>query len=157
MDESGPLSSPVVVVTAFVEALNRGDLDAAMAFIAPDGVDHAAVPGAPPGLAGWRHKFELLRTAFPDLRVTIEQSVEARDMVANRLTVRGTHQGPYQGMPATGRTFEVPAMDMIRVWRGRIAEHWSLVDQPAMLAQLTGGGRSSARTPEGVTGSGDRR
>ena len=46
----------------------------------------------------------MLRTAFPDLRFTIEKLVTEGDTVAGRLTTSGTHQGPLMGIPPTGRS-----------------------------------------------------
>ena len=47
----------------------------------------------------------------------------------NRYTSRGTHT-------ATGRTYEILTIDMVRVRNGQIVEHWALRDQAAMDLQL---------------------
>jgi predicted ester cyclase len=39
-------------------------------------------------------------------------------------------------MPPSGRTFVIAGIDIYRVVGGRLAEHWHVVDQLAMLAQL---------------------
>ena len=44
------------------------------------------------------------------------------DRVAARLTMRGTHLGPLNGVPATGRTVVVSGMSIERVAEGRIVE-----------------------------------
>jgi predicted ester cyclase len=45
-------------------------------------------------------------------------------MVADRLTMRGTHLGTFMGVPATGRRFEILGLDMMRIRDGRIVQHW---------------------------------
>jgi steroid delta-isomerase-like uncharacterized protein len=128
--------SPKQVVETMIGAMNRGDLDTAMALIAPDAVDHAPVPGQAPGVEGWRAKWEMMGTAFPDVHFAIEESIEVGDTVATRYSMRGTHTGDFMGMPPTGRTFEALTLDMIHVRDGKVVEHWGLIDQMAMMAQL---------------------
>ena len=43
------------------------------------------------------------RSAFPDLRIIIEEQIAEGDKVASRGTIRGTHQGEFQGMAPTGK------------------------------------------------------
>jgi len=53
-----------------------------------------------------------------------------------RLTVRGTHQGEFQGIPATGKAVEVWLMVTSRIADNKIVEEWQLVDTLSMLQQL---------------------
>jgi predicted ester cyclase len=64
------------------------------------------------------------------------QSVSESDLVSTRHRFTARQTGELLGMPATGKSFEVGAMDMIR-WRdGKILEHWGLIDMPATMVQL---------------------
>jgi predicted ester cyclase len=45
----------------------------------------------------------LNRTAFPDLRVTIEHQIAEGDRVVTRDTMQGAYQGEMQGMASTGK------------------------------------------------------
>jgi steroid delta-isomerase-like uncharacterized protein len=74
--------------------------------------------------------------AFPDIRHHIEDQVAEGDRVATRLTVRGTHQGDFMGMPPTGRTVEIGAINIKRFADGKIAEHWVRSDALGLLQQL---------------------
>ncbi|MEV3915081.1 ester cyclase [Streptomyces canus] len=125
---------PAEVVRRVVACFNAGEFDPSL--FAADVVDHVAPPGTPPGPAGWRHKWESMRAAFSDLRSTIEETVVSGDLVCNRHTVRGTHTGDFMGVPGTGRTFEVLALDMLRVRDGQIVEHWAVNDLLSLVAQL---------------------
>src|ERR687884_1885990 len=42
------------------------------------------------------------RSAFPDLRMIIEEQIAEGDKVVSRGTIRGTHQGEFRGMAPTG-------------------------------------------------------
>jgi steroid delta-isomerase-like uncharacterized protein len=79
-----------------------------------------------------------LRTAFPDLNVSIEDIVAEGDLVAVRGTWRGTHQGEFRGVPAIGRKVEFSGMVFWRVAGGQIRERWGLVDVPTLMRQLQG-------------------
>lgn len=119
------------------EGANRGELAAFDEIMAPDLVEHEALPpGIPQTRDGVKQLFGLLRSAFPDLHVTIEDEMADRDMVAARITFRGTHRGEFAGIPATGRTVAWGAVDVVRVRGGRIVEHWGEVDRLSLLQQL---------------------
>src|SRR5664279_2628715 len=109
--------------------ISNKDLEAAFALISPDVLDHAAQPGTPPGLEGVRQFFTMLITAFPDLAATVEDVLAEGDRVSARITVRGTHTGPFLGIPPTGKPATLSVMDMYRIADGKIAEHWGLTDQ----------------------------
>jgi predicted ester cyclase len=67
---------------------------------------------------------------------TFEDLVGERDMAAARWLWNGTHRGPFAGIAPTGRTVSVRGMDFYRLARGRIAEHWDVVDEAGLMAQL---------------------
>jgi predicted ester cyclase len=82
------------------------------------------------GLAG------MLRTAFPDLRFEIEELVAEGDVVAGRLTMSGTHEGPLMGIPPTGRAVRQDHMHFVRFEGGKAVEHWGVRDELGMMRQL---------------------
>ena len=47
------------------------------------------------------------RKAFPDLTCTVEDQVAEGDKVVSRWTVRGTHQGEFFGVAASGERVEM--------------------------------------------------
>ena len=50
--------------------------------------------------------FEETRTAFPDQRNELIALHHADDAVIAEFWLRGTHEGSFRGLPATGRSFE---------------------------------------------------
>jgi steroid delta-isomerase-like uncharacterized protein len=104
--------------------------------VAPDFVDHATPPGTPPGpgpVLAWR---KAMRTAFPDMQVTVADAVAEGDRVAVRAIWRGTHRGPFQGLAPTGRTVTFEGMVFWRVKNGRLAERWATIDLAPVLREL---------------------
>ena len=70
----------------------------------------------------------------PDLRFTIEDTVESGDTIWVRVRGRGTATGPFFG-PPSGRPLDFTVIDVARVVAGRIVEHWGVPDRFAVLAQ----------------------
>jgi predicted ester cyclase len=119
-----------------LEVLNGGNFGILDEILSPSFVDHYAQPGVPPTREGLKQTLQALKTAFPDLRYTIEDSLESGDKVVHRLTGTGTMKADYMGMPATGKRATWTEIHIGRVANGRLAEHWGLVDQLGLLVQL---------------------
>lgn len=88
------------------------------------------------GLEGVREFITSVTAAFPDGRATVEDLVAEGDRVVQRVTFRGTHQGEFLGVPATGKQVAVWLMVISRMADGKIAEEWQLVDGLGLLQQL---------------------
>lgn len=94
--------------------------------LAPDPVDSEGVKEFYSGL--W--------AAFPDLHITIEDMVGESDRVAWRLTVTGTHQAEFRGVPATGTQVRFAAQYIFRFRDGKIVERWTNFDRLGLMIQL---------------------
>lgn len=77
--------------------------------------------------------------AFPDASRSIDQLFAEADRVALRETFRGTHNGEFQEIPATGRRVELTANIIYRIDDGKIAEMWGEVDFGVLIRQITAG------------------
>ena len=118
------------------EAFNKKNRAAIDEFIDPNQVDHAAPPGTPGGLAGAKQTIGMYLTAFPDLHFTVEDMIAEGDKLVARLTVRGTQQGAFMGIPPTGKHVTVTAIDISRMAGGKSVEHWIEMDTLGMMQQL---------------------
>jgi predicted ester cyclase len=108
--DAADLAVPVV---AFVDAVNRGDLDAAVEQLAPGALHYGRISNYRP--EGVRVLFGMLRTVFPDLRLDIrEQRVEG-SRVITRIVGTGTHTGSFLGKPPTGRPIAWQSVDIAEV------------------------------------------
>ena len=72
------------------------------------------------GPAGYLAIIGLMRGGFPDIQWTLEEIVAEGDKVAARFTMRGTHWGTFFGVPPTGKTIAVQAMNIYRLSGGAI-------------------------------------
>lgn len=137
VESRGDVDANKAVYRRFVEeVINGGDLDAVDELFGADYVDHSRPPGAPDGLEGVRAVPAMFRQAFPDVSFTIEDMVAEGDIVATRVTGRGTHLGTFLGVEATGRRAAWASTGAFRVADGRIVEHWGVPDLLTLLQQL---------------------
>lgn len=100
----------------------------------PTAINHYFGPGLREEVA--EHYRQLL-TGFPDLQVTIEDGLIAEaDMVVARLTLTGTHNGPFAGRPATGQPASWSSIRIYRVTDGKVVQTWAMQDRLGLLQQL---------------------
>ena len=55
----------------------------------------------------------MMRAGFPDIHWTLEETIAEGDKVAALLTMPGTHQGTFFGLPPTGKKIVVQAMNFL--------------------------------------------
>ncbi len=124
------------------EAWNKGNVAVINELAAPGLVLRFMPPGTPPGAESIQRHITMMRAAFPDVTITIEDQVAEGNKVVTRWTMAGTHRGPYLNhlkvvMPPTGRKFSAGGID---IWRydanGKWVECWSSFDRLGMLQQL---------------------
>jgi predicted ester cyclase len=129
-----------------LEVFNNDNFGLIDELVSSDFVEHYAQPGVSPTRQGFKETAIALKKAFPDLRYTIEDSIESGDRIVHRLSATGTMKGDFLGIPATGKRATWTEIHIGRVANGRLAEHWGIVDQLAMLVQL-GVVQAPGRTP----------
>jgi steroid delta-isomerase-like uncharacterized protein len=119
------------------EAFNEGSLDTLEELISDDFVEHEDLPpGVPQGKAAPQAMITMMRAAFPDLHVTVEDMLQDGNKVVTRSRFSGTHQGEFMGIPATGNSFDIPVIDIIEFSENRAIAHWGVMDNAAMMEQL---------------------
>lgn len=133
---SSALRRPDTVAHAFADLMNGHDPDAVDGFVAEDYINHNEFveDGREANRAFWAQWF----AAFPDTQVSLDDVLVDGDRVAGRFTYRATFQGPFMGLPPTGRRVVMHSIDIWRVAGGMAVEHWDQLDGQAFFAQLTG-------------------
>ena len=124
MSQSGADEANKANIHRFVdEALNRGILDV---------VDETRGEFAEQS----KVRIRAWRRAFPDFHTTIETLIAEDDWVAFQLRHRGTHEGEFLGVAATGRQVDFRSMVFNRFSNGIVVENWGLHDHARVLEHL---------------------
>ncbi len=74
--------------------------------------------------------------SFPLYRLDAEEMLAEGDLVSLRGKVRGVHNGPFMGLPPTGKPVEFAIFITYKVQDGKIVDHWMLTDNMTMLQQI---------------------
>lgn len=77
-----------------------------------------------------------LRAAFPDFEFRVLDQIAEGDKVATRWKLSGTHEGAFQGVPASGKRVEMTGITIFRLANGKVIEGWTNEDVHGMLQQL---------------------
>ncbi len=133
---SGDPNAARAAMQRMVDAMRAGRQDEILEQIAPDVVDHAAMPGQGPGKDGVRWRFEQLFAGMTEPDFVVQASVGEGPYLSQAYTFSATHTGPMMGMPPTNKPFQINAIDFVRFENGKMREHWGLIDIPSMMMQL---------------------
>lgn len=131
-----PEASKALVRRVYEEGLNQGNFAVLDEVLADDLAEHSLFPGQATGRESFTRRFTLVRTAFPDATMTVEDAMADGDKVICRWTLRGTHTGPFASLPPTGRSVEISGINIARIAGGKIVEHWASFDHLGLLQQL---------------------
>jgi steroid delta-isomerase-like uncharacterized protein len=88
------------------------------------------------GKADLKAAIQRVEKGLTDPDWTIDDLIGEGDRVAVRVTAKATQSGPFMGMPATGRTYSIGEIHIVRIHDGKIAEHWHQFDGLSMIQQL---------------------
>jgi steroid delta-isomerase-like uncharacterized protein len=88
------------------------------------------------GIEGFKALSTEFHTAFPDGKFVLEDIIAEGNKVVTWATFTGTHEGPLQGLPASGRRVSVIDIDLYFLEDGKVAEIWPHFDQFGMMQQL---------------------
>ena len=126
------------------EVFVRGDEAAVDRLVAVDFQPHSWGPMAP-GREALKQAQRRVHAGLSDARMVIEDLIAEGDRVAIRLTASGRHTGDFMGMKASGKSYTIPEIHILRIRDGKVAEHWREADMMGMMKQLQGekGGQGS--------------
>ena len=136
-----PLTADLVAMTqrSIEEVWNKGDLSVADELFAAD-VVHTGPPSTGAvtnGIEEQKQFITAVRTAFPDVKFTIDRGMLAR---ANRVTVQwtfsGTHQGEFMGVAATGKKVTNSGISILTFAQGKIVDTYAMWDPLNLWRQL---------------------
>ena len=121
----------------FEEVWNKARREAIVEMITANSVIHDGDTETV-GPAGFYGFYDRIRSAFPEIHITVDDTFSEADKICVRWTCTAAHTGVGLGFPATNRIASFTGMCILRVSDGKIAEAWQNWDMLGMIEQLKG-------------------
>jgi len=121
------------LVKRFIEELNSQNGEIYMEICAPD------FPSNSPDPLSREEEMEFVKgiwESFPDITWIIEDIFASDSRVFAQLTTRGTHEGEFMGMAATGKPFSGSLSLAFRIEDGKLVESREEADMLGIMQQL---------------------
>lgn len=125
------------IMNRFVEFINSADENLAKELISPSAKFY--VPGRPEpleGPTGYLQIIGMMRSGFPDIKWHLEEVIAEDDRIAARFVMHGTHGGAFFGVPPTGKSIAVKAMNFYRLSNGQFVEEYGMPDMMGLMQQI---------------------
>jgi steroid delta-isomerase-like uncharacterized protein len=133
------MSKATDFVNTWMDAVNRGDLEALVAMCQPDAV-HTNVEGTFRGAQGVRDLFKPIVDATSERGVQINNVIESGDTVVVEFVFRFKNTGPLvtpqTTLPATGKTVSLPSIAVYELREGKLAGSRGMYDRLDLITQL---------------------
>ena len=127
-----------IVRTVNKEFIEGGNVNTVHEIFAPDFINHTAPSGSPQSSDGVIYFFnQLLKPAFPDLKVEIHDLVAEGDKVTTRKSFYATHKGEFFGVKPTNKSVVMDVIDIIQLRDGKYIAHWGILDMHSLMTQIT--------------------
>ncbi|GAB1541797.1 ester cyclase [Scytonema sp. NUACC21] len=122
------------VIRQFFEIYNTQDYEIAYKCVAPNYIDYGL-----PQVRSVEDAIEILKathTAFPDIKVVIDDLIEEDNKVVFRGHFTATHLGEFVGIPPTGAKIEFEALEIFKIESQKITESWGYWPLSEILSQI---------------------
>jgi len=124
-------------IAEFLErVLSLGEISAAGEFFHADMVEEVPFPGQGPGLVGLKGTLVALRTAFPDMRWSVQEQIAEDSRVVTRFVWEGTQRGNFLGIPPTNRAVSVWGIVIDQFEGSKVKSTRILMDTMGLMQQL---------------------
>src|SRR5215208_7477197 len=88
------------------------------------------------GVEGLKQFVTMIRSAIPDLRITLEEDIAEGDKVVSRWRAQGTHRGELMGIAPTSNQVIITGITIHRIEEGKIVEEWENWDALGLMQQI---------------------
>ena len=118
------------------EAFGKGNLEVIDELFAPGYSFKSPLGIDIKGAEGFKQNLAMMRSAFPDMNISIDDMLAVDEKVVTRFTMKGTFTGEMMGIPPTGKDISVSGIVITRWENGKEVEAWESIDTLAYYQQL---------------------
>ncbi len=131
------INNKVIVRRLYEEVWNKRRLELVDEIISPSHALHDPnVSGSAVGPEAYKRQVTRFITAFPDLRLTIEDIVGENEKLAVAWTISGTHRGEFMGITATNKKVSVDGITINHIVNAKIMDSYISWDAWGAMQQL---------------------
>ena len=123
------------IVDKLEDAWNGRNIEALDAIFAPDFVRIVNNQPEANGVEGYKKAIADFRTAYPDLKLTLDNTLYAENGGATRWVLTGTNTGPGQ-MPPTGKSVNTWGLSIVHIANGKVTKEIVAYDNQVLMEQL---------------------
>ena len=95
-----------------------------------------ASPSDVVGIDSARAYYANYLTGFSDIKFTIKDVFGMGNKLVKHWNFKGTHTGPFFGIPATNKKVDIDGVTLVRMESGKIAEERDFLDNLEFMQQL---------------------
>ncbi len=125
-----------LVETFYLRVWNRGDEESARRILSSDLEFRGSTGPTKRGVDQFLGYVRLIRGALSDYECVIEHTVVEPPNLFAKMLFRGTHAGPFFGVPPTGSVLSWAGAALFTVAASRICSIWVLGDVDGLKQQL---------------------
>ncbi len=130
------MTGNAAIVNRAMEEWNKGNLDGYLSVYSPDIRLHGYTPEALDHAGAVAFYRDAIWGAFPGAKLSFEDVMEVGDRVVIRFVMTGVHEGPFMGVPPTGKAIALPGITILQFRDGKCVERWSNADMLGVLIQI---------------------
>lgn len=123
------------IADKLVDAWNGVNIDSLDSIFDPSFVRTVNQEPDAKGVEGFKKAIHDFRTAYPDLKLTLDNEVYSENSIAVRWTVTGTNTGPGE-MPPTGKAVNFWGEAIIHLANGKLTREIVAYNNQALMEQL---------------------
>jgi steroid delta-isomerase-like uncharacterized protein len=94
------------------------------------------ISGPTVGPANYKKELATFVKGFPDLRLTVEETICEKDKVVASWTLTGTHKGEFLGIAPTNKKVSMMGITIHRIADGKILDSQAIWDAISLFQQL---------------------
>jgi steroid delta-isomerase-like uncharacterized protein len=130
-------ANPHQFTAQLLHAWNIHDIEQIVSFYAPEceGLDVGQAE-PPNGRDGIKRLAVTYLTAFPDLHVTVEETICDANRISLTWTARGVHRGALMHIPPTGKAVVVRGVTLLTLHNNQIARLTNIWDVAGLLRHI---------------------
>jgi steroid delta-isomerase-like uncharacterized protein len=123
------------IVDKYAEVWNKGNVDELDAIMESDYTYHSNKMPAVNGIDGLKKVLLSFRTAYPDLKLVLEDELFSENKASGRWHITGTNTGAGE-IPPTGKSVDFWGIAILHISNGKLKEEWTAFDNQSLMEQL---------------------